>query len=68
LICPICKKGVETSSGRNPYRPFCSERCRLVDLGSWLDGERRISSPLSEVDLDQGGGESSDPDPSRRPD
>jgi endogenous inhibitor of DNA gyrase (YacG/DUF329 family) len=35
-----------------PYRPFCSERCRSIDLGSWLDGAYRISSPLSEEDLD----------------
>jgi endogenous inhibitor of DNA gyrase (YacG/DUF329 family) len=35
-----------------PYRPFCSERCRSIDLGSWLDGAYRISSPVSEEDLD----------------
>jgi uncharacterized protein len=58
---------VATGAGRNPYQPFCSERCRLVDLGSWLDGERRISSPLSEVDLDQGGEGSNDLLPPRRP-
>ena len=35
-------------------RPFCSERCRLADLGKWLDGGYRISAPISEEDLDQG--------------
>jgi uncharacterized protein len=35
------------------FRPFCSERCRLADLGSWLDGAYRIGAPISEEDLDQ---------------
>jgi hypothetical protein len=35
-----------------PHRPFCSERCRSIDLGSWLDGAYRISTPASEEDLD----------------
>ena len=35
-------------------RPFCSERCRLADLGKWLDGGYRIGAPISEEDLDQG--------------
>jgi endogenous inhibitor of DNA gyrase (YacG/DUF329 family) len=30
-----------------PYRPFCSERCKLVDLGRWLDGTYNISDPLT---------------------
>lgn len=36
INCPICKKQTEWQG--NPYRPFCSERCRLVDLGAWADG------------------------------
>ena len=36
------------------YKPFCSERCRLADLGKWLDGAYRIGAPVSEEDLDQG--------------
>lgn len=32
--CPICKKPVEWSE-KNPWRPFCSERCKLIDLGEW---------------------------------
>jgi endogenous inhibitor of DNA gyrase (YacG/DUF329 family) len=31
--CPICKKEVDWEE--NPYRPFCSERCKLIDLGQW---------------------------------
>ena len=37
--CPRCKKLVEWEG--NPYRPFCSERCKLADLDDWLE-ERYI--------------------------
>lgn len=40
MRCPICKK--ETRCEGNPYRPFCSERCKLLDLGNWLEGRYRI--------------------------
>lgn len=39
--CPTCDTPVEWSE-KSPYRPFCSERCRLIDLGEWLDESRRI--------------------------
>ncbi len=39
--CPNCGEECETS-GTNPYRPFCSERCKLIDLGDWLVGNKRI--------------------------
>lgn len=39
--CPTCKREVEWSS-RSPYRPFCSDRCRLVDLGGWLTEQHKI--------------------------
>jgi uncharacterized protein len=42
MKCPICKKNVAPS---NPYAPFCSDRCRLIDLGNWASGKYRISSP-----------------------
>ena len=38
--CPNCGKLVEYEN--NPYRPFCSERCRLIDLGKWIEEEYRI--------------------------
>lgn len=41
MKCPICRE--QTTWQDNPYRPFCSERCRLLDLGKWADGEYRIS-------------------------
>jgi uncharacterized protein len=38
--CPTCNNPVEWKD--NPFRPFCSERCQLVDLGKWVDGEYRV--------------------------
>lgn len=32
--CPTCQRPIEWTEA--PYRPFCSERCRLIDLGAWL--------------------------------
>jgi endogenous inhibitor of DNA gyrase (YacG/DUF329 family) len=40
IICPICKK--PTTWEENPWRPFCSERCKLIDLGKWVSEEYRI--------------------------
>ena len=42
IECPRCRKLVVWDN--NPYRPFCSEYCRLVDLGRWADETYRISS------------------------
>jgi len=39
--CPTCRKAA-SPRGENPFFPFCSERCKLVDLGKWLAGEYRI--------------------------
>ena len=39
--CPVCKKGASWED--NPFRPFCSERCRLIDLGKWAAEEYRIA-------------------------
>lgn len=41
--CPLCKKETEYSP-ENPYRPFCSERCRLIDLGMWASEDYRVAS------------------------
>ncbi|MEQ1439900.1 DNA gyrase inhibitor YacG [Fontimonas sp. SYSU GA230001] len=40
--CPQCGKSTRLDA-QNPWRPFCSERCRLIDLGAWFSGERRIA-------------------------
>ncbi len=42
--CPSCGRRVSLAAD-NPYRPFCSARCRLVDFGAWVSGERRIPGP-----------------------
>ena len=41
LQCPHCHGPSRWEN--NPYRPFCCERCRLIDLGSWLKGDYRIA-------------------------
>jgi endogenous inhibitor of DNA gyrase (YacG/DUF329 family) len=56
--CPVCKRAILAEPTSAAYRPFCSQRCRLADLGSWLNGSYRISQPISEEDLDQGAGQS----------
>jgi len=40
--CPTCRRSVEWSAD-SPYRPFCSDRCRLIDLGAWLTETHKIS-------------------------
>lgn len=40
--CPTCKTSVEWDPN-NRFRPFCSERCRLIDLGEWFSEERSIA-------------------------
>ena len=49
--CPICRKPVlwETT----PSRPFCSERCRMADLGRWFRGDYAIGRPIEEDDLSE---------------
>jgi endogenous inhibitor of DNA gyrase (YacG/DUF329 family) len=39
--CPTCGRMVEWDEA-NPHRPFCSERCKLIDLGAWVSEEQRI--------------------------
>ncbi len=44
--CPICSQSFEIETlGDLPSFPFCSERCRLVDLGRWIDGDYAIPGP-----------------------
>jgi len=40
--CPTCGKNVKWSEDK-PERPFCSERCKLIDLGEWADEGYKIS-------------------------
>lgn len=40
IKCPTCRK--ETQLAGNPFRPFCSERCKMIDLGTWASEGYRI--------------------------
>jgi endogenous inhibitor of DNA gyrase (YacG/DUF329 family) len=46
-ICPMCKK--ETIWDGNPFRPFCSERCRQMDLGKWASEEYTIAGEKQDM-------------------
>ena len=58
MKCPICGKPVEWKD--NPFRPFCSERCKLVDLGRWVSDEYSVPGPP----LPQDSSETPQPEPS----
>jgi len=47
LRCPICKKPTKAADADFP---FCSDRCRLIDLGKWASGGYVISSPVDDVE------------------
>lgn len=52
--CPRCRK--ETEYSGNEFRPFCSERCKLIDFGEWADGNYRLpaqSANLSDEELEE---------------
>ncbi len=52
LPCPTCKRGIVWSE-QFPWRPFCSERCKLVDLGAWLSEAHAIAGdPIDELATD----------------
>jgi uncharacterized protein len=54
--CPTCGRDLDWASA--PARPFCSERCRLIDLGAWLSEQRSIpgeSLPAGETPVTDGG-------------
>jgi len=40
VACPTCGRELEWTGA--PFRPFCSERCRLIDLGAWFSEQRAI--------------------------
>ena len=49
--CPICKKPVD--SEHDAEFPFCSERCRLIDLGNWASEKYSISEPALEEPVEE---------------
>jgi hypothetical protein len=46
IKCPICRQKKEWED--NPYRPFCSKRCKLIDLGAWASEEYKIENRLDD--------------------
>jgi endogenous inhibitor of DNA gyrase (YacG/DUF329 family) len=57
ITCPICKTVLENAPEDHASRPFCSARCKLVDLGNWLNESYRI--PTNEApDTEDGFGPS----------
>lgn len=65
MRCPICKTPVSDDDAQQPRTfPFCSERCKLIDLGRWLDGKYQI--PVVDPD-EEGADHGPDLDPSDPP-
>ncbi|MEQ1590900.1 MAG: DNA gyrase inhibitor YacG [Thiobacillaceae bacterium] len=50
VTCPTCSKAAVWSP-ENRWRPFCSERCKLIDLGQWATEKYRV--PVTEADPEQ---------------
>lgn len=55
--CPQCRKEAELEG--NPYRPFCSKRCKMIDLGTWasegyrIPGEKAPDADYEDEDEDE---------------
>lgn len=52
--CPQCGKRLYWTSD-NPWRPFCSKRCKMIDLGAWADESHRIAGEpaMDDASLDE---------------
>jgi uncharacterized protein len=57
IVCPMCRKVVPDAPENFGPRPFCSARCKLADLGNWMDETYRVSRPLGpdEIELERDG-------------
>jgi endogenous inhibitor of DNA gyrase (YacG/DUF329 family) len=49
MVCPICRQ--QTAWEGNPWRPFCSERCQVIDLGTWAAEQYRVPGPQLSMEL-----------------
>lgn len=49
--CPQCGRRIPYSTN-NPFRPFCSERCKLIDLGAWASEEHKVAGEPVDQDED----------------
>lgn len=50
--CPICKREIPSEAHEAQWRPFCSPRCRSVDLGSWLSETYRVAAASNDEEED----------------
>ena len=50
IKCPRCEQPCSNSE-QNEYRPFCSEKCKLIDFGTWANEENIISRPTKSEDF-----------------
>lgn len=50
VTCPHCKKTSRWDS-QNPFRPFCCERCKMIDLGKWASEEYRVELAPEQQDF-----------------
>jgi endogenous inhibitor of DNA gyrase (YacG/DUF329 family) len=53
--CPTCNRQADWQD--NPFRPFCSERCKLIDLGKWVSEEYRVPGKPVPSEQDEGEGD-----------
>ncbi|MFA5553750.1 MAG: DNA gyrase inhibitor YacG [Phycisphaerae bacterium] len=55
--CPTCKKKISYDSNQKSensrFFPFCSERCKMIDLGAWFDSNYKICTPLNPCEPDK---------------
>ena len=61
IVCPMCQKVIEDAPADFEPRPFCSLRCKLLDLGNWLDETYRVSEPIDALE------EANAEDPGQKP-
>ena len=48
--CPTCRREIDWAN--SPFRPFCSERCKLIDLGAWLSEKHTIPGETADLEPD----------------
>lgn len=51
MNCPICKQATPSDG---EHAPFCSSRCKTIDLGRWADESYKITRPIEHRDLEEG--------------
>jgi endogenous inhibitor of DNA gyrase (YacG/DUF329 family) len=59
VCCPTCSRSVEWTEGSR-WRPFCSERCKLIDLGAWAAEQHAIPGEVAETEDDVKSGKHGD--------